>query len=698
MERLRTYFSRSTVKDAPKADEPLHLCKETIQRLFAQDLSSRTEDDRTDKYLMNRHQCSFLVGRLTDTQVNLQKIQLSPLLDEKTTPVLEELHQVLLDVETVINASRITSSKWPRAAIEQSDMKETFARLLYGVQWHASVLLSIFVDNFQESSITFEPALCEGQLSMGDEFSLLIAMKEDEESLKHRLRSVKLDDPTEKPLADELLKLKMRCEEEDHLDTSSVADDSTGFTLVTSSSDMLFLNPDDLDLSGTLLGRGASAEVKKTNLMGGKYAIKIFKMSNTKAFDQEMSALQRLGHHPHIVRLLGYSKEYTKCYLIMEEMDKDLHTVLSDVSRNRKRKNLTSTRPLSDVQAIALMLQIGEGVKYIHSKGMAHRDLKSGNVLVNLADPSSKRKRISSVKITDFGLTKTKNTTLNQGSTLWMAPEVMQGDDPEMHSKFNPRKADVYSFAIICFEILTGEDPYYDAGLGILQIKEQVKAGMLRPKLPEDCPPKLAALIRRCWHPISQERPLFPEICKELRYIKGLLLRGDRQMLEVQGICPLRRLERAQIQGPWGGAGGGKFLDVGTSINRTKLRYSQSPGLVGSMEVDYNLAGGNFVRRYCDDYNGDRYAEIVFEPSEFITHISGYVSQRDLQISGTDKIATFGSVVSLTIHTNIKSYGPFGDEEGEPFISDKGRVVGFHGGGGALLDRLGVVIILGDIS
>ena len=54
-------------------------------------------------------------------------------------------------------------------------------------------------------------------------------------------------------------------------------------------------------------------------------------------------------------------------------------------------------------------------------------------------------------------------------------------------------------------------------------------------------------------------------------------------------------------------------------------------------------------------------------------------------------------VVSLTIHTNLKSYGPFGDEtksvSGHRFKSGTGKVVGFFGAGGVLLDKLGVWII-----
>jgi len=87
----------------------------------------------------------------------------------------------------------------------------------------------------------------------------------------------------------------------------------------------------------------------------------------------------------------------------------------------------------------------------------------------------------------------------------------------------------------------------------------------------------------------------------------------------------------------------------------------------------------------------------VVELSEYITHISGYVSKTHIDVLGPG-IAPIVVVASLTIHTNIKSYGPFGDERGEPFASEKGRVIGFHGGSGYVLDSLGVVVILGDTS
>lgn len=81
----------------------------------------------------------------------------------------------------------------------------------------------------------------------------------------------------------------------------------------------------------------------------------------------------------------------------------DLHQFLQE------RKD--SGHKLSELEAVVLMLKIAKGVRCIHSMHMAHRDLKPGNVLVNVeVDPLSKLSRACSVKITDFGLTKTKKS------------------------------------------------------------------------------------------------------------------------------------------------------------------------------------------------------------------------------------------------------------------------------------------------
>jgi serine/threonine protein kinase len=142
-------------------------------------------------------------------------------------------------------------------------------------------------------------------------------------------------------------------------------------------------------------------------------------------------------------------------------------------------------------------------------------------------------------KLADFGLSKTKNSstryshqTLNTGTLKWMVPEVfgipqdendngsMELPDPRAH----PFKADVYSFAIVCSEILTKKEPFRGVPLGGLL--KHIRDGR-RPELPDGCPRRLASLIKRCWEFEPRSRPDFREICRELRYIKSLLLTGS---------------------------------------------------------------------------------------------------------------------------------------------------------------------------
>jgi serine/threonine protein kinase len=142
-------------------------------------------------------------------------------------------------------------------------------------------------------------------------------------------------------------------------------------------------------------------------------------------------------------------------------------------------------------------------------------------------------------KLADFGLSKTKNSstrysyqTLNVGTRKWMAPEVFEIPQEEIdHGSMEPSdrrahpfKADVYSFAIVCSEILTKKEPFPDVPLGGLL--KHIRDGR-RPELPEGCPRRLASLIKRCWELEPRSRPDFPEICRELTYIKGFLLTGS---------------------------------------------------------------------------------------------------------------------------------------------------------------------------
>ncbi len=86
-----------------------------------------------------------------------------------------------------------------------------------------------------------------------------------------------------------------------------------------------------------------------------------------------------------------------------------------------------------------------------------------------------------------------------------------------MGPKYNG-KADVYSFAITCSEVLTGKPPFgKDVEKG--SIRKLVRDGV-RPELPVDINTKLSSLIRYCWEMDPRHRPTFEDICAELQEIK----------------------------------------------------------------------------------------------------------------------------------------------------------------------------------
>lgn len=84
------------------------------------------------------------------------------------------------------------------------------------------------------------------------------------------------------------------------------------------------------------------------------------------------------------------------------------------------------------------------------------------------------------------------------------------------HKPYN-HKADVFSYAIVLWELLTGDIPY--AFLTPLQAAVGVVQKGLRPKIPKKTHPKVKGLLERCWHQDPEQRPLFEEIIEMLQQI-----------------------------------------------------------------------------------------------------------------------------------------------------------------------------------
>jgi len=292
---------------------------------------------------------------------------------------------------------------------------------------------------------------------------------------------------------------------------------------------VVFTNLQDLD-KGVLLGEGSFGRVHEAKWRGESYAMKIPRYPSTAALKQEIAAVAGV-HHPHIMGLVFCAEDAKNSVYVMERMDRSLSQMLAEQSND--------SQP-SVIGRVGVMLQIAEGMKYLHSKGLVHRDLKAANILIKCDGPGSESSMLDLVvkplwiaKISDFGTTKVKldstayaNQTMNTGSTMYMAPEMyaVQRAD-QLPERCHPKKADVYSFGLICFAVLIGEPTPFpvDELLKPTVFKDRVRGGE-RPQLPPDCPSELSNLIQQCWDGNPDERPNFQEICTKLRHIKGLLL------------------------------------------------------------------------------------------------------------------------------------------------------------------------------
>ena len=113
--------------------------------------------------------------------------------------------------------------------------------------------------------------------------------------------------------------------------------------------------------------------------------------------------------------------------------------------------------------------------------------------------------------------------SLTSGTYRWMAPEVIR------HESYS-EKADVYSFAIVLWQLVTRDDPLAD--LSALQAAAAVALERIRPSWPHGTPPALMELVQACWHEDPDQRPSFDEICQERVALFDALSNEEEQWLE----------------------------------------------------------------------------------------------------------------------------------------------------------------------
>src|SRR5205814_8314831 len=184
-------------------------------------------------------------------------------------------------------------------------------------------------------------------------------------------------------------------------------------------------------------------------------------------FGREAAAMAQLDH-PGIVRLLGRGKAGQHVYIAMELIDGESLRMWAHANRPAPR------------QLAALLAQVAHALAYAHARAVVHRDLKPDNVLVT---------KDLRTKMLDFGLAGLHaegaqcltQSNVAMGTANYMAPEQRKD------AKRADHRADLYSFGVMTYELLTGELP-----LGKFASLSKAVAGL---------DPRWAAVGQRCLEP-----------------------------------------------------------------------------------------------------------------------------------------------------------------------------------------------------
>ncbi|KAF6152346.1 hypothetical protein GIB67_006000, partial [Kingdonia uniflora] len=266
------------------------------------------------------------------------------------------------------------------------------------------------------------------------------------------------------------------------------------------------------------IGEGSTANVYRGSWKGHNVAVKCiypdFFRSNeggVSFFAQEIETLSR-QHHPFVLKLVGACLDPPEHgWVITEFMSTTLKEWLHGKG-NRQKDRSVRLPPFED--RLVKAIEVAQAMQYLHEQNpkLVHRDLKPSNVFMD-ADMH--------VRVADFGharFLKEKEQALTgeTGTYVYMAPEVIRCEP------YN-EKCDVYSYAVILNELITGEYPYVETDYGPTEIALQVGGDKLRPKLPEDEDGQLEELIdliKRSWDEDMSIRPSFATITCTLAEIQ----------------------------------------------------------------------------------------------------------------------------------------------------------------------------------
>ncbi|GMI71984.1 SNF1-RELATED PROTEIN KINASE 3.10, CBL-interacting protein kinase 7 [Hibiscus trionum] len=330
-------------------------------------------------------------------------------------------------------------------------------------------------------------------------------------------------------------------------------------------------------LLGRLLGHGSFAKVHEATLIDDSsnvVAVKI--IDKTKTVDaamepriiSEVSAMRRLQHHPNILKIHEVMATKTKIYLVMEF-----------ASGGELFAKLLRRGRLTETSARRYFTQLVSALHFCHQNGVAHRDVKPQNLLLD---------QNGNLKVSDFGLSALPEHLNNGllhtacGTPAYTAPEVLRGQG------YDGSKADAWSCGVILFVLLAGKLPFDDSNL----VSMYKKIHRREFEFPSWMSKPVKSIIRQLLDPNPDTRMSLVKLM-ETPWLKKSLTAYTSSNKEQDSLLHGRKLRHETV------CNGVNAFDIialssgldlsglfegGNEVNRKEKRYTTSMELEGVME------------------------------------------------------------------------------------------------------------------
>lgn len=327
------------------------------------------------------------------------------------------------------------------------------------------------------------------------------------------------------------------------------------------------------------LGAGGMGKVFKVldTEINEKIALKLIKPE----IARDGSTIERFRNELKISRNIAH-KNVCRMYHIGET--EGIHYITMEYVSGEDLKNtLKRVGPLSSGKAIIIAKQICQGLYEAHSHGVVHRDLKPSNIMLDVN---------GNVRIMDFGIartTKSKGVTetgMVVGTPDYMSPEQAEGKGVD-------QRADLYSFGIILYEMVTGHVPFTGDTPMSIALKHMTEHPPDPRNLNEQIPSELCRLIMKCLEKSREKRyQTAEEILNELERIENDLPTTSKVMAKRRTV-----FRPFQIRSPYFKAflifiiislaiislaylNRGRIFKKGESlINKSEINKSEEPAL-----------------------------------------------------------------------------------------------------------------------